>query len=315
MPNGFAISIALIEGDETNFIGLVKQNDQFIQTENKDSLFEIGSLTKVFTSTLLAHDVITGTIELSKPVHKVFPYKFNNKLKINYLSLANHTSGLYRLPSNIFPLLLQQPNDPYNAYTFELFDSYLQEDIALENNKKDTYSYSNLGAGLLAYALSNASGKPFETRLHEKIFAPNKMLTTRFDQNTSRKGIMPNGEPAENWHFSALKGAGGLVSSTADLTKFIKQQFDASNTILSLTRKETHTISNKLSIGLGWHIIDSGSAEEKYWHNGGTGGFTSSISFRTTNNTGVIILSNISAMHHESKKIDRLCFELLDRLD
>lgn len=312
LPNGFAISIAVINNEELNFIGLTIENDQVIVKDLKDSLFEIGSLTKVFTSTLLAYEVVNNKLKLTQAINKDFPFKFNDNIKLNYRDLANHTSGLYRLPSNVLPLLIKNQDNPYKEYSYELFDHYLQKELQLSQSDIAKYAYSNLGAGLLAYGLSKRRGKPFETLLNENVFTQFEMSTTSFNVNTSFHGINANEKMAENWQFNALKGAGGLVSNVSDLSKFVIAQFDTNNCSLTLTRQITHSVSENMSIGLGWHIIHPNESDLKYWHNGGTGGFTSSISFRTTNRTGVIILSNISALHSLSSVIDELCFELLD---
>jgi CubicO group peptidase (beta-lactamase class C family) len=210
--------------------------------------------------------------------------------------------------------MFKNQQNPYLEYSYDLLDQYLQEDLQIESSENINYAYSNLGAGLLAYALSKRSSKSFENLLNEIIFSQFKMSNTSFEFKTSFNGLNDKGEVAENWQFNALKGAGGLISSTHDLSKFIVAQFDSTNRILSLTRKPTHTISENMSIGLGWHIISPNDSNLTYWHNGGTGGFTSSISFKTSNQTGVIILSNISALHNQSSAIDELCFELLDLL-
>ena len=315
MPNGFVLSIAILKDEEVNYIGLIKENDSIRLKNLQDSLFEIGSLTKVFTTTLLAHEVVLGKLNINESINKSFPYKFNNKIKITYGELANHTSGLYRLPSNILPLLLKNPTNPYQEYSYSMFDFYLKEELQVEQSNPPKYSYSNLGAGLLAYALSKKRADTFSNLLRNNIFNQLNMTSTSFDCKPSYNGINANNEPAENWQFNALKGAGGLISSTSDLSKFVAVQFDTSSAVFSLTRKPTHSISDHMSIALGWHIIKSRDSPVKYWHNGGTGGFTSSISFRTTNRTGVIVLSNISALHQQSFVIDELCFELLDALN
>lgn len=314
MPNGFAISIALLQNGEVKYIGFIKEDEQLILSDLKDSLFEIGSLTKVFTSTVLANKVVSNNVKLTSRINKVFPYKFNNKIKLTYQSLANHTSGMYRLPSNIMPLLLKNQENPYSEYSFDLLDTYLKEELQIEKIDVLKYSYSNLGAGLLAYSLTKESNENFETLLQKLVFTKYNMLKTSYEINTSLSGLGASGNKVRNWQFNAMRGAGGLISSTNDLSKFIIAQFSNENKELCLTRNETFSISENLSIGLGWHILNPQSVEEKFWHNGGTGGFTSSISFRTTNKTGVIILSNVSAMHKKSSVIDELCFELLELL-
>jgi len=312
VPDGFAISIATIKDDKVEFIGLIKESDTIILSDLRDSLFEIGSLTKVFTSTVLANEVINGSVRLTDRINKVYPYTFNDKIKLNYLSLANHTSGVYRLPSNILPLLYKNPSNPYSEYSYEMFDSFLKENLQLENTDHSKYSYSNLGAGLLAYSLSKQRKLEFDELLRRIVFEKYSMNSTSYEVKTSFSGLKPDGTKADNWQFNGLKGAGGLVSTAHDLSKFINAQFNVENKELCLTREETFSISDKMSIGLGWHILESNTAEEKYWHNGGTGGFTSSISYRTSNNTGVIVLSNISALSSKSFIIDEIGFELLE---
>lgn len=195
-----------------------------------------------------------------------------------------------------------------------MFDTYLKDQLQLKPNEELAYEYSNLGAGLLAYALSMRCDQPFERLLKDRIFQPYGMSNTAFDKTTSFTGINAYDTTARNWHFDALKGAGGMISTTADLSKFVQAQFDTTNVVMTLTQKKTHRISENMSIGLGWHIIHKGGTSLKYCRNDGTGGFTSSISFRPSSSTGVVILSNISAMHAKSAVIDHLCFELLDHI-
>lgn len=165
MPNGFAISIAILKDGKVDYIGFIKEDDQLTLSNLKDSLFEIGSLTKVFTSTLLADEVVNKNIKLKASVNKAFSFKFNDKIKLSYLDLSNHTSGMYRLPSNIMPMLFENPNNPYSQYSYDLFNDYLKSELQLDDNEVPKYTYSNLGAGLLAYALSNRKGQEFESLL------------------------------------------------------------------------------------------------------------------------------------------------------
>lgn len=315
MPKGFTISIALIKNENITNIGIIKESNKLVMHNLSDSLFEIGSLTKVFSSSVLANEVINRKLKLNKPINNVFNYKLNNNIKVTYKSLANHTSGAYRIPYNLLPFLIKNQDNPYSKYSYKLFDEYLQKQFVIKDVKADKYAYSNLGAGLLAYALSKSNNMRFEVLLKKTIFNKYNMINSGYNKQTSYTGIDSDGRPSKNWNFNALKGAGGLISNTSDLSKFIIAQFNSDDEILKLTQKETYSISDKMSIGLGWHIINPNNSDKKYWHNGGTGGFTSSISFRPNNKTGVIILSNISAMHKKSSIIDELCFELLDYLN
>lgn len=314
MPEGFALSLAIIKDKEVEYLGFLKRNDSIIDLDLRDSLYEIGSITKVFTSTILSTSILNNTLKFSDHVNSVFPYPFKDSIALSYLSLANHTSGMSRLPSNIMPFIFKNRDNPYREYTYAMFDDYLKGEIQLENRDSVKYNYSNLGAGLLAYALSKAHQTPFENLLDEHIFKPYNMHSTSYKLHPSIEGLNPYGAKTSNWQFDALKGAGGIVSNTRDLANFILAQFNSVNVALALSRKETFSVNENMSIGLGWHILEANSESKKYWHNGGTGGYTSSLSFRTSNQTGVVILSNISAMSYQSPSIDKLCFELLDAL-
>lgn len=315
LPEGTTISMSLITNDKPTFIGLTKIDGDFIYCDLSDSTFEIGSLTKTFTSTVLADLVVNDKLCLDKKVHKEYSYKWKNKIKISYLNLANHTSGMYRLPSNIFPSMLKNQDDPYANYTPELLEHYLEYELQLENPIGEKYAYSNLGAGVLAHTLSLREAKSIDELIHEKILSPFGMKNTGYDLHPDIMGLNSKGDTVSNWHFNAMKGAGGLISNTEDLSKYVMAQFNDQNEVLALTRESTFDISSNMSIGLGWHIISPNTEDLKYWHNGGTGGYTSSITFRTSNETGVIILSNISALNKFSAIIDEICFDLLEELN
>jgi len=312
LPDGFTISIALIRGQEVEYLGIVKEKDTFFQVDLRDSLFEIGSVTKVFTSTLLSVNILENRLKIDDSVNKAFPFSFNDSIELSYLSLANHTSGLYRLPANLIPFLFTNKSNPYSEYSYDMFDEYLKDELELENKDSTRYSYSNLGAGLLAYSISKANSQSFEDMLKNSIFKPYKMNSTSFNLAPSFTGVGPYGNKTENWDFNALKGAGGLVSNASDLSRFVLAQFSNDNRELTLTRQQTFTVNDNMSLGLGWHILSPNTEKEKFWHNGGTGGFTSSLAFKTSNQTGVVILSNISALHYQSRAIDELVFQILE---
>lgn len=105
------------------------------------------------------------------------------------------------------------------------------------------------------------------------------------------------------------------MSNTEDLSKFALAQFDKNNTKLILTQKPTFKVNENMSVGLGWHILKTENEGELIWHNGGTGGYTSSMALDIDKQNGVIILSNVSAYHKKMTNIDKLCFELIETLN
>ncbi len=313
-PNNFYLSVAIVNKQELYHIGFKKLNDSVYRCDLKDSLFEIGSITKTFTSSLLAEEIVNNNLKETDFINKQFSFKFKNKTKLSYVTLANHTSGLYRLPSNIAMLIFENPENPYLKYSIKELEQYLKNELVLDKKNISKFSYSNLGAGLLGQTLSKKTKKSIEQLTQEKILSKYGMNATSYNVNTSITGLDKNSNATVNWNMNALKAAGGIVSNTHDLSKYIHAHFNSDNKVLSLTRKPTHYINKEMAIGLGWFIKNPLSDKEICWHNGGTGGFTSCLAFSTTNKTGVIVLSNINMEHKEAVLIDQMCFKLMNSL-
>lgn len=316
-PDGSQFSIAIVEADTVYFFGFKKDFNEVLTVDNRDQHFEIGSITKVFTSTLLSMAVQEEKIKLDRKINKDLPFNLNQKQKISYLQLANHTSGLPRLTPDLMMSALLNPDNPYAEYNETKFKEYLQKELELTKNQEGKYVYSNVGAGLLAYTMSFVYEKPFDTLLQEKIFSHYKMKETSFDKDscahTLVKGIDGEGFETENWSFSAMKGAGGLFSTVAELAIFAQAHFDETDEALSLTRQKTLDITGDFGIAMGWHVI-SKEDHTVYWHNGGTGGYSSSLSMDVNQKKAVIVLTNISGLSSLNKKIDPLCFSLINKI-
>lgn len=311
-PNGTQLSVAILKNGKTNYYGIIKMHDSIKPIDNQNSVFEIGSLTKVFTASVLASLVVDNKIKLTDAINTYYPFVFKDGIKIGFESLANHTSGLPRLPEN---LDLSNTANPYKSYGKKELELYLETMMQLEQVTGTSYSYSNLGAGLLGYTLGVSQKTSFEILLQKRIFDKYKMKSS---YTTSKglgskliKGLSADGTTVSNWDFGILFGGGGILSTTADLSKFAAAQFDPKNKALALTKIPTFTISEKMKIGLGWHLLSSKNGIEMLWHNGGTGGYSSSMAVDVDNESAVIILSNVSGFHPEMGTIDELCFGLL----
>ncbi|MEC5393873.1 serine hydrolase [Bergeyella sp. RCAD1439] len=310
IPNNAQLSIALIQNGKTNYYGIIKINDTIKTIENHNKIFEIGSITKVFTSTVLASLVEDKKIKLADNINTFYPFTFKDDTKINFESLANHTSGLPRLPENLDP---KDQNNPYEDYDKKAINEYLQNLMKL-NSK--TYAYSNLGAGLLGYTLGLSQKTTFQELLQKRIFDKYKMKNSFVNSqnlgNNLVKGLNNNGNTTSNWDFDVLFGGGGILSTTEDLAKFANAQFNLKNKELALTRKPTFDINENMKIGLGWHILKSENGKDLIWHNGGTGGYSSSMAVNIQEKTAIIILSNVADIN---ENIDELCFELTNKTD
>lgn len=270
----------------------------------------------MFTSTILASLVEDNNIKLTDYINSYYPFAFKDNTKLTFESLANHTSGLPRLPEN---LDLSNEQNPYRNYGKKELDEYLKNILKLERESENLYSYSNLGAGLLGYTLALSQKRCFKELVQNRIFNKYEMANSFTSSNNLNnsliKGLNPSGEIVSNWDFDALFGAGGILSTTEDLVKFAQAQFNLENKELVLTRKPTFNVNEKMEIGLGWHILKTENDKDLFWHNGGTGGYSSSLAISIDDKNAVIILSNVSAFNAKMKNIDNLVFELIGTLE
>ncbi|GAB5551109.1 MAG: hypothetical protein Sapg2KO_07000 [Saprospiraceae bacterium] len=315
-PANTQLSIAIIKEGKTNYYGVINENGTLKSIENQNKVFEIGSITKVFTSTVLASLVNDKKIKLTDPINTFYPFSFKDEVNITFESLANHTSGLPRLPEN---LDLSNMANPYKSYNDKLLNEYLKNVLKPNKQPLEAYEYSNLGAGLLGHTLGLSQKKSFQELLKIHVFdkykLSNSYLSSQGLDTELVKGLDTNGEIVSNWDFDVLFGAGGILSTTEDLAKFVGAHFKTKNKDLALTRKETFNINENMQIALGWHLLKSGSGQDLVWHNGGTGGYSSSLAMDVNNKTAVIILSNVSAFNPRMGHIDELCFKLMEQVN
>ncbi len=313
-PDNTQLSIAIIDAGKTEYIGVIKKGNTLEVIDNKDRVFEIGSITKVFTSILLSDLVNKQEVALDETLQEQFDFTLKEAGDITVLELANHTSGLERDPSN-YDSPDFDPKDPFANYTTELLHSYLKDEIALNSISGSRYEYSNLGMGLLGHIVSQKAGKTYEDVLQEIILNPLQMNTTTTVLSTVDPllivpGFDENGNEIPNWNFSNIVvGAGGINSSVVDLEKFTRKNF-TNDPIYNLPQSSTYNITEDVSTGLGWHIF-------KYEdftvlsHNGGTRGYTSSLNAEKNNKRAVIVLSNVSGFHRDSQQIDQISMDIL----
>ena len=230
-PENTEFSIAFIKNEKIKYYGFKRVKDTIEYSENSKKTFEIGSITKVFTSTLLANFVLDQKIKLNDPVQDYFNIPLKSK-QIKVIQLANHTSGLPRLPSNLNLSEVDQSN-PYNEYNEDKLKDYLTNELELDSLAGSNYEYSNLGAGILGYLLEIQAGTDYESLIQKYITSKYRMNNTTTNiknvQENLVKGKDSTGNETSNWNLNALMGAGGLLSNAEDLAKFTTAQFNTEN--------------------------------------------------------------------------------------
>ena len=297
-----SVVVGIIDEKGTRFTSLGKVS-QAPDARNVDenTVFEIGSATKVFTGTLLAEAVRRGEVKLDDPISKYLPATVKmptrNGVEITLLDLATHTSGLPRLPANFSP---KNNQNPYADYTIEQMYDFLSKFELPRGGAPAKYEYSNFGMGLLGHILSLRAKMNFEDLVKTRILQPLKMNDTTITLSAAQKartaqGFDINGEENSLWDFPTLAGAGALRSTAKDMAKFIQANIglEKSNLteIFSAAHKPQRDAVAQMKIGLAWNIIQKPNTEI-IWHNGGTGGFRSFIGFTKAQRRGVVVLSN-----------------------
>lgn len=315
-PDNTEISIGIIKNGKISYYGVKRTNDSLQYIDNSRDIFEIGSITKVFTSTLLANFVLEDKIKLNDPIQEYFNFPIAND-QITVLQLANHTSGLPKLPSNLNLETADQSN-PYKDYNGIKLKEYLKDKLEIINTPGSVNEYSNIGAGILGYLLETKSSLTYEELLQKYIISKFNMnnTTTKRDKIKLRlvDGLDSNGHKTSNWDLNALVGAGGILSNVDDLSKFALAQFNDNYKELKLTRQSTFSTPYDMEMGMGWKIIIPDGKLRWYAHNGGTGGYSSLLALDILKENGVIILSNVSTFNKNTLNIDQLCFELMKTL-
>jgi CubicO group peptidase (beta-lactamase class C family) len=315
-PVNTQLSIAIIKDGKVSYYGVINDQETLKPIKNDKMIFEIGSITKVFTSTILASLVNEKKLDFNSSINPYFSFKFLNNHQFSFLSLANHTSGLPRLPDNFD---FSNDANPYKNYKTTDLHYYLENLIAFEQTVPFKYDYSNLGTAILGHSLALSQNSSYKQLLTTHVLAKYKMKNTFTEikgiEKRLVKGLDETGSVTSNWEFEVMLPAGGILSNVRDLVKFTNAQFDESNETLAITRTERSTVNGDMKIGLGWHILNSKLGEKLFWHNGGTGGYTSSMVFEPTHENAVVILSNVSGGHPNRDKIDTLAFELMKFLE
>ena len=325
-PNGTQISICIIRGDSDHYVGILRRNDSLLYVENSDSIFEIGSITKTFTGTMLAKLIRDGTVSEDDPVQKYLPFPLHQSSlqgkEMTLVDLADHTSGLPFEPTNVRNDM-RHPFDqyaPYNTYDTTRLYEYLKNEEVLQSVPGERRTYSNLGGGLLGHLITLITKKSYEQYLTETVCIPLRMDHTFIDLTPERMRMMvrgqdPDGEPipASGGDCGALTGCGGIKSSARDMAKYLHANM-TDTTYFFLAQQPVKKFDEHFSGALGWApYAERGKIHQGAY--GSTGGYTCGVIFERQCKVGVVVLTNASAyLMKERDYTEQLCRALYDPL-
>jgi CubicO group peptidase (beta-lactamase class C family) len=271
-----------------NYGYLSKANNQPVTS---DTVYEIGSITKVFTGILLAEAVNAGKVNLNDPVKNYLPNAVHlaayKNQPVRVVDLATHRSGLPRDLGSDDPLVLYQWLNTFQP----------------SRAPGAEYVYSNLGYMVLGDMLARISQSAFGTLEFKSLSQPLGLMDTREvltpdEENRLAQGYGYDGSQAAYFPDSGnMSGAGYLRSTLNDMTRFLLDNMQTDYTPLASSLQlaqvsEAEGRNPGTGTGLGWEIDRPDKSSEVIWKSGGTPGFTSYIAFRKDGSSGFVLLNN-----------------------
>lgn len=299
-------------------------------TAKPDSIYEIGSITKTFTGLLLAQMIEQGKVRLDEPVRELLPPGTVAKPigpEITLLDLITHHSGLPRMPDNFHPADM---SNPYADYTLHDLYAYIaQHGVGKPANPP--FLYSNFGVALLGQALADQARMPYPTLLAQEITGPLQLSDTVISLSPNQRlrfiqGHTPQHRPARAWDLGSMEGAGAIRSTASDMLTYLQANLhpdrlapklpgtaDAGTlpAALILSHQLRAPVGPAMEIALAWIY---NPARGDYWHNGGTGGYTSYAFFNPKANYAAVVLANTSMRPPRQDFTDALGTHISQRL-
>ncbi len=268
------------------------------------TLFEIGSITKTFTASLLATAVERGEMKLQDTLGTLLPDLAFGSPRLAHLQLkelATHHSGLPALPLTAqgAKRFLFHFDNPYRGTPAEDFWELLGDGSLLNNAESNQQKqlYSNFAFAVLGQGLARRLGVDYDRLIAERILQPLNMSNTQVHAPLTRANLMaqghkPNFLSTSRWDLDAYAPAGGIWSNARDLSRYLAAQIDQSAPGAKLAQAiQVAPPQTRHTMGLGW-FVDAHQGRQAWWHNGGTGGFRSFLGFEPARRSGVLILSN-----------------------
>jgi CubicO group peptidase (beta-lactamase class C family) len=297
------ILVGIIDGDSTYVCS-------YGEAMSKDSLYELGSVTKPIVAWLVEKALDSLGWTKDKTVCNFLPDSLcHGKFALLTIDqVLNHRSGLPSL--QILPIESKDSGSgPYAAYNFESF----ADDFATMTAFPGNYSYSNIAYAMLHWLFDKVGG--LESFAQHRHMKPLELNNTgwNFPDDMIAQGHNKGGLPVSPWHTNAMAPAIGLKSSIDDVLTFLRyvspQYAESAPTLTPAFKKEINTLSkhDEYKVFDGWFLIQSGSSLV-FYHTGRTGGHQVSVAFIPGSRKGVVVFSNGAAGSND------LCLRVLDMI-
>ncbi|MEZ4955433.1 MAG: serine hydrolase domain-containing protein [Saprospiraceae bacterium] len=329
LPEHTEFSIGIIENGEITKMGFRIENGGIIPVKNADAIFEIGSITKTFTASLIMQAVGKGVMSLDDPLQKYLPVQMaKDNYEGHFITLQHllmHTSGLESIPaSGNLPYLkakIFSPKNPHQYFKAKHYYKYLKK-FKLDYIPGKIWDYNNSAYGLLGQITADQNKTTWEKITQENLFDPLSMTDSYFTINKKNEvrfvqGISAKGKKAKAWEMDFINPAGVIKSTLNDMLKYAAAQLNPPTKELAFLQAAHDPMSYEIkmpegklwdgnSMGLGWwHNLEQ-EGKTFIWHGGASGGYTAFIGFSKEKNRAVVVLSNISSSHPDSRGENRI---------
>lgn len=289
---GFIVGI--VDMDTVFYRSFGKQQN-FI---NEQTIFEIGSVSKVFTSALISILEHRGSLSMNRSIDEyIYDSHKNTKLdQITIYDLITHQSGFPKRPS-FFGVKERDIQNPYGLYTnADLLDFYK----TYEGGSIGEFKYSHTNYALIEWIIERAMDVPFEQTLQEQLIQPLQLKNTYITGDSTQiiyRGYNRARNEVKPWTFKSFVASEGIKSTAEDLCTFVQKYFDDSIDPLSpILRKtlKTQIVTNydeNVQMAYGWHVIGQKKHHDIIMHSGRTSGHHSTILMIPNTGTAVVVLS------------------------
>ncbi len=301
------LSIAAIKNGQVRFYNFGSASRTRPHAPTQLTIYEIGSITKLFTSLLLAHAVTEGKVELTDDIRRYLPGQYANLtfegVPIRLIDLADTTSALPDNLPDLSTALTKAGPDEVPFVILKASQHYsgaqLLEDlksVKLLDRPGTAPHHSNLAAALLAIILERVYGETYETllaRYVEKPFAMNRG-TGRLNPALLASGYNEPHVPMPPLDARSILAAGGLRYSAADMARFLSAELTASETAIRLSQQPAWGDPDKTAVGFNWILSRTIDGKPRLQASGGTFGFSSYIEMYPDLDYGIVLLANRS---------------------
>ena len=297
------LALALIKGDTILYKSYGVKNKVTREPIDTSTLFELGDLTIIFTTSLAELHSRKGLFKWNDHLYNSLPADRVPSLDdgTTLLHLVTHTGGFPRIQQLLLDSARRHPCNPFEKLDRMHSDYYYRSPAGKKDPSWYNYEYSEIAISLLGDVMEYKAHRSYENLLVNDICAPLGMKKTSLilrDSALLAKGHDESGKVTCNWHFPVLQASDAIRSNIVEMSIFLKAQMFKNSSLYDVFRNtQQKVVSFPIgAMGKGWNIDDFTSqltgSGPILWHGGSTGGFSSYMAFCPGKQTGIVLLTN-----------------------